>query len=218
MAACNDGVDKDEENNSGTAGDMAVFPMYYSLEIVNNTNNRVELYKNGSFYKNLQTNTIETYTLPDTVECTLNGKGKKAHTFEWMPKHSLYYSDNPEEPDPDAQTIKARFTRYMLSFYLRLKIGGNDYYLAGWPAALNGSITEPPAAKIVQNSIGWAENLDVRIKDDTAYIPFTVRYGNQYKDFDDAWQVYAKATLTINANSKDGINFVTTSLQITEPE
>jgi hypothetical protein len=125
----------------------------------------------------------------------------------------LYYSDNPESPDPDADTIKAQFIPYASSFYLRLQINGNDYYIAGWTTSYNSLITFPPSSKIAQNGIGWAENRDVRIKNGTAYIPFTVRYDGQYRDFDGANNVSAKATLTISANSKEGISFVTDSMQ-----
>jgi hypothetical protein len=202
MAACNDGADKDEENNSGTTSDLPAYLVNYSLEIVNNTDSKVIFYEKQSFYKNLKTGYISSPCIPYEIISRIDEKSKKNSVFAWSPKHSL-----------DATSLP-----YMSSFLLRLNIGGSDYYLAGWPAELNRSITEPPAAKIVQNGIGWAENRDARINDGATYIPFTVHYGNQYKDFDEARQVYAKATLTINANSKDGISFVTTSLQITEPE
>ncbi|MDR2491046.1 MAG: hypothetical protein LBD20_06560 [Spirochaetaceae bacterium] len=125
-------------------------------------------------------------------------------------KPTLYGSDNASQAIPDAETLKEQFVPYLGAFFLFVAVGGTDSYLAGWPLSYNSKTAMPPLSKIVQDSICWAENTEVRIKNNFAYVPFIVKYGSVSQDFDDAITVTAQAELTVN--SADDIQFETKSL------
>lgn len=218
--SCNDIKDMDKQKNeTGGGGDLMVYAIEYTVELINKTNVAVMLYEPASFYLNLQNDYIAPNAKPYIKIVEIDGEGKKSCNFSVSLKHTLYTSDDPSQPIPSAETLKAQFVPYIGSFFLLVNVGGTDSYLAGWPPEYNTwtSVPQeydnwtpmPPPAQIVQNSIGWAENTEIRVKN-FAYVPFTVKYGNKTEDFDDAITVKAQATLTVN--SATDIRFETVSL------
>jgi hypothetical protein len=215
----NDGEQKKAENPN-VEGDLPEIAVKYSLEVMNNTDHIVKLYTPGGFYIS-ETHSIEwALSRVSTVLFEIEGNKQGSCAFSWNPgSGSAFYGDDPSIPDPSIEEIQEWFSPNTASFYLKLELDGEEYYLAGWPQSLGfnteqGVITIP-GNKIVQYGLGYAENKEVRIKNGRAYIPFIVKDSKnpQGIDFDDVFEfVYAKAVLTINA---DKIEFETTELSPT---
>jgi hypothetical protein len=220
-ASCNIFILTPEENS---AGDMMAYLAYYNLRVVNNAGVAITLYGPGLFWKS------DPYTTLTIAEyqtlCRVETAGEAAAKFLWAPKGSLYYGDDFSVPDPPAEELKAAFHPITNSFYFKLVFGedeGEEVYLVGWPQTIE-LVKDPkeewdtltiPREKIALYGCGYAENREVRIRDDFAYVPFTIKGAapTEY-DFDDADAVYANATLTINAIND--INFETHSVSTEE--
>jgi hypothetical protein len=204
-------------------GDMAVYQAQYNLLVVNNAGVAVTIYGPGVFYQD-DTDTSLSNVVTEEL-CRVESAGETTAEFTWSPKYSLYYSDDPDNPDPPAEEIKARFQPTTISFYFKLVFeegDGEDVYIVGWPQTVDLSTEAKeewdiiiPREKIIQYNFGYAENREVRIKDGFVYVPFTVKGAalTEY-DFDSAYTVYGDAVLTINAD--DDISFETSGLSTEE--
>jgi hypothetical protein len=215
---------KDDDFSSGDC--EMIYTVVYTVTVVNNTDKEVQLYGPGYFLKYLAKNkakageTLESGTVictAGTVICTVSNKGSQTGTFLWNTGKSGFSNA------VSIETIKANFEQYTASFYLKFTIDSDEYYLAGWSAAENNNLVDYqgnpfsfPANKIKAHGIGYCENTEIRIdKNGYAYIPFTMNYDGKHRDFDDAIDLIATATLTLN--SPDDIRFETTSITRANP-
>jgi hypothetical protein len=216
------GLGSGEEEN--LAGDMASYEALYNLQVVNNAGVDVTVYGPGIFY---QSDTYMALFNFDEELCHIEAKQETTTEFDWNPKYSLYYSDDPANPDPPAETIAAAVKPETHSLFFKFVFddGSEDVYIAGWPETIELP-TEPkeegdtiiPQDKIIQYGFGYGETKkeDVRIKDGIAYVPFIIKgTALPEKDFDYADTVYGNAKLTITSASD--IHFETLNLS-TEPE
>ncbi|MDR2521831.1 MAG: hypothetical protein LBC72_04665 [Spirochaetaceae bacterium] len=209
LCSCNFFAKESDEQRG--EGNIAAYLIEYTVEVINKTDTDVTLYDPGFLTLDLPDNTVSSSMLkPDIPLCEIPGEGKKTCRFYKPLKYTLYLSDNPSHPVPDAEKLVSEFEPYIASFFILVTVGGSDHYISGWPSEYNSKTSMPPPEGVVQNNICWSENRDVRIKNNRAYVPFIVKYGIMTKDFDDATTVKAHATLTIN--SADDIRFETTSL------
>lgn len=214
VEACtlNPGTGQQNPDTPKLQGDLAAYPVYYQLRVVNNTGGTVVLYNSETFAMDAE-GSVSIYGASQDVLCEVGGNSEETCEFDWYPKYTLYYSDDPEHPDPSAKEIKeTRFKPMTYSFYLKIGINGEDYYLAGWPESIElpsvakelGDITLP-RERIVQYGIGYCENTEVRIKNDFAYVPMIIKYVDAgqtaFQDFDDADYIHGTATLTMNSAS-----------------
>jgi hypothetical protein len=209
------------------AGDMAVYEARYNLRVVNNAEVAVTVYGPGIFYQD-DTSMISLSNVANEKLCRVEASNETKIEFTWSPKGSLYYSDDPDHPDPSAEEIKAAYKPAMNSFFFKFVFdGGNEegVYIVGWPETIElpDEATEEwdliiPDDKIIQYNFGYAENKDVRIKDGFAYVPFIIEgTALPENDFDSAYTVFGNAKLTITSDSD--ICFETLNLSLsTEPE
>jgi hypothetical protein len=199
-------------------GDIMAYTATYNLQVVNNADSAVTVYGPGPFYQS------GTYTAIFNVNeiLRIESDGETLAEFTWNPKYTLYYSDNPDVPDPTAEEIKANFQPSFHSFYFKLVFeGGEEVYIVGWPKdiELPAEVKDEwdiiiPREKIKLYGFGYAEEKEVRIKeydgreDSFAYTPFIIKgAASKDYDFDDAINVYGNAVLTIK--SANDIRFET---------
>lgn len=198
---------------------MAAYEARYNLRIVNKTGGSVTVYGPGAFY---QDNTgINLSNIANEKLCRIEASGETTSEFTWNPKYSLYYSDDPDNPNPSVEEIKARFKPTTISFYFKLAFGEDEddaVYIAGWPQNIELPTEAKeewdiiiPREKIVLYGFGYAENKEVLTKDGFGYIPFIINGTalTEY-DFDSADTVYGNAALIID--TANNISFETSSL------
>lgn len=205
------------------AGDMSVYEARYNLRIVNKTNTDVTIYGPGVFY---QDNTgINLSNVANEEFCLIEADGEVTSEFTWYPKHSLYYSDDPDNQNFSTEDIKAEFNPTTASFYFKFAFEedeNDDVYIVGWPQNIELPTEAKeewdiiiPRERVVRYGFGYAENKEVRTKDGFAYIPFIIKATElpEY-DFDSVYTVYGNAVLVINA--ANNISFETSSLSAEE--
>jgi hypothetical protein len=205
------------EEEESPAGDMMAYEAWYNLQVENKAGVAVTVYGPGRFY---QSDTYMTLFNFDEELCHIEASQETTTEFVWCPKESLYYSDNPANPDPPAEEIKAMYKPTKDSFFFKFVFENSDedVYIAGWPESIELP-TEPkeewdtiiPKNKIIQYGFGYAENTEVLIEDGFAYVPFTIKGAapTEY-NFGKAITVYGNAKLTITSASD--IHFETLSL------
>ena len=201
----------------------------YRVEVINNTGATVEI-THGGFYKSEKNGMYVFFYNPRTV-------GNGTFDFQWCPRNGLGYGDDCiiEVGQPEREyTVEEQMKDFdpgIQAFFLRIRMDGNEYYLAGWPQSLElpSILVEPTdsgftldTGKIVQYGIGYGDNKEVRVKNyangDWVYVPYIISIDNdgetEVYDFDNATVVYGEAVLTIDGPDK--IEFKTTRLW--EPE
>lgn len=213
---------EESRTEESRTGDMAGYGVRYNLRVVNKSGVAVTIYGPGLFYQAVAYTSLS--NTANQMLCRVESGGETSSEFSWTPKSSLYYSDDPANPDPPAERIKEKFQPSTVSFYFKLAFGeGEDAYIAGWPETIDyapepkeeWNMTTIPREKIVQYGFGYADNRDVRIEEGFAYVPFTIKGAAKVEyDFDRADTVYGNAVLTIKA--ADDISFETLSFSAEE--
>ena len=223
---------KPGEPETGGGGDIPLILAMYQMEVVNNTDSAVSVFVDDFYYK-LNNDDDHYLRVYNDALCTVAGNTIGTAEFSWVPKRRLDNGSDPCDPSslawPTVEEMKARFRPGINAFCLRIRIGGEECYLAGWPQSL-----ELPhllydydrddfvldTSKIVQYGIGYGNNKEVRVMRvdavDLVYVPFIISYDHdgqtEEHDFDNTEIVYGKAVLTIDAPDK--ITFQTIALSL----
>jgi hypothetical protein len=194
------------------------------VELVNNTGSTITVYEPVHyFYKS----TEEFLFGGDDAGklCTVGGNKTGSFVFKWYPNNSLVTSDteDAEEKNPTAETVKKNFRPYVNSFLLPIQIDNTTYYLAGWPQSMGGvpAMENIDSAKIngniVRYGIGYGNNTEVLLHPQYgfAYLPYIIDYEEDgrtvERNFGLADFILGKAVITINAPNT--IEYKTESLE-----
>jgi hypothetical protein len=173
FVSCDTDQNNDTDNNVSPpvaqGSSPRVFRVYHKVEVVNNTDSTVIVSGIGDFVKS-EKDGIGLFPQYDFVSVAGNStKTVRFSGHHFIPKkYARYY-----EPGQTENGIEKDFVPYLSSFYIRLRMNNDEYYLAGWPQSLElpnplenmlGHVIDTD--KIVQYGIGYADNREVRVKED----------------------------------------------------